>query len=127
MNTKKPKSKSLPIQPNATEQAIADLPSEMIDAADSVNAADAEEVPSNKKHKSQKTKVIRDSFSFPEQDYLKISELKKTCLSAGIHAKKSEILRAGLNLLTQLSLDELKQAIENVEKVQTGRPSSKNS
>lgn len=127
MSTKKPKSKSLPIQPNATEPAIADLPSEMIDAADSVNAADAEEVPSNKKHKSQKTKVIRDSFSFPEQDYRKISELKKTCLSAGIHAKKSEILRAGLNLLTQLSLDELKHAIENVEKVQTGRPSSKNS
>lgn len=127
MNTKKPNSKSLPIQPNATEPAIADLPSEMIDAADSVNAADAEEVPSNKKHKSQKTKVIRDSFSFPEQDYRKISELKNACLSAGIHAKKSEILRAGLSLLTQLSLDELKHAIENVEKVQTGRPSSKNS
>ena len=73
--------------------------------------------------KKQKAKVIRDSFSFPEQDYLKISELKKTCLAAGVHVKKGEILRAGLHLLTQLNLAELKQAVEQVEKVQTGRPS----
>ena len=75
-----------------------------------------------KKNKAAKAKVIRDSFSFPEQDYLKISELKKTCLAAGIHVKKGEILRAGLHLLTNLNLAELKQAVEQVEKVQTGRP-----
>lgn len=80
--------------------------------------------PSAKKNKSGKAKVIRDSFSFPEQDYLKISELKKTCLAAGIHVKKSEVLRAGLHLLTKLNLEELKTAIDQVEKVQTGRPNS---
>jgi len=80
--------------------------------------------PSIKKSKIVKAKVIRDSFSFPEQDYLKISELKKTCLAAGIHVKKSEILRAGLHLLTKLNLDELKDAVDQVEKVQTGRPNS---
>ncbi len=85
---------------------------------------EAETSPSAKKSKIAKTKVIRDSFSFPEQDYLKISELKKTCLAAGIHVKKSEILRAGLHLLTQLNLEELKIAIDQVEKVQTGRPNS---
>ena len=77
-----------------------------------------------KKTKHGKEKVIRDSFSFPEHDYLKISELKKTCLAEGIHVKKSELLRAGLQLLTKLSLAELKQAIEQVEKVKTGRPNS---
>jgi hypothetical protein len=77
----------------------------------------------DKKIKVIKPKVIRDSFSFPEQDYQKISELKKVCLAAGIHVKKGEILRAGLNLLTQLKLSELKKAIAQVEKVQTGRPS----
>jgi hypothetical protein len=77
-----------------------------------------------KKRKSIKEKVIRDSFSFPEHDYLKISELKQTCLAEGIHVKKGELLRAGLQLLTQLSLAELKQAIEQVEKVKTGRPNS---
>ena len=75
-----------------------------------------------KKIKTAKVKVIRDSFSFPEKDYLKISELKSTCLAAGIHVKKGEILRAGLDLLTKLNLDELKQAVGQVEKVQTGRP-----
>jgi hypothetical protein len=77
-----------------------------------------------KKTKPVKEKVIRDSFSFPEHDYLKISELKQTCLAAGIHVKKSELLRAGLQLLTNLSLIELKKAVEQVEKVKTGRPNS---
>ena len=79
-----------------------------------------------KKIKTAKVKVVKDSFSFPEKDYLKISELKSTCLAAGIHVKKGEILRAGLHLLTKLNLDELKQAVEQIEKVQTGRPSSVN-
>jgi hypothetical protein len=78
----------------------------------------------DKKNKNAKKKVIRDSFSFPEQDYLKISELKKICLAAGMHVKKGEILRAGLHLLCQLKLDDLKKALEQVEKVQTGRPNS---
>ena len=54
----------------------------------------------------------------------KISELKKACLEEGIDVKKSEILRAGLHLLTKLDRTELKQAIEQVEKVRTGRPVS---
>lgn len=77
-----------------------------------------------KKKKTAKAKVIRDSFSFPEDDYLKITELKKTCLAEGIHVKKGELLRAGLKLLANLSIDELKQAVEQVEKVKTGRPSA---
>ena len=97
---------------------------EAFEAVEAVEAVEVEieEKTDIKKIKSAKVKVIRDSFSFPEQDYLKISELKKTCLAAGIHVKKGEILRAGLHLLTQLSLDELKLAVEHVEKVQTGRP-----
>ncbi len=77
-----------------------------------------------KKKKSPKKKVIRDSFSFPEHDYLKITELKKTCLSEGIHIKKGELLRAGLLLLSKLSIEELIAAVEQVEKVKTGRPNS---
>lgn len=77
-----------------------------------------------KKKKNEKKKVIRDSFSFPEQDYHKISELKKICLAAGVHVKKGELLRAGLNLLTSLKLGELLQEVEKIEKVRTGRPKS---
>ena len=77
-----------------------------------------------KKGKVAVEKVIRDSFSFPEIDYLKISAIKKICLSEGMHVKKGEILRAGLLLLEKLNPAELKQAIEQVEKVKTGRPAS---
>lgn len=77
-----------------------------------------------KEKKAEKKKVIRDSFSFPDHDYHKISELKKICLAAGVHVKKGEILRAGLHLLTNLKLTELIQAMEKVEKISTGRPKS---
>lgn len=80
--------------------------------------------PLEKKKKNDKKKVIRDSFSFPEHDYHKISELKKICLAAGVHVKKGEILRVGLNLLTELKLSELLRAVEKVEQVKTGRPKS---
>jgi hypothetical protein len=97
---------------------------EPIDSKEAVKFVENEATASNKKRKTAKAKVIRDSFSFPEQDYVKILELKKTCLAAGIHVKKGEILRAGLHLLTKLNLTELIQAVEQVEKVQTGRPKS---
>jgi flagellar basal body-associated protein FliL len=77
-----------------------------------------------KKKKNDKVKVVRDSFSFPEQDHHKIAELKKICLAAGVHVKKGEILRAGLILLTNLNLTDLLEAVKKVEKVQTGRPKS---
>lgn len=72
--------------------------------------------------KSKASKVIRDSFTFPETDYRKISELKKACLGLGINAKKSEILRAGLHVLASLDKAKLKEAISRIEKIKTGRP-----
>ena len=72
--------------------------------------------------KSKASKVIRDSFTFPETDYRKISELKKACLGLGINAKKSEILRAGLHVLASLDKAKLKDAISRIEKIKTGRP-----
>ena len=140
MNTSKPKSKKtvteplqidLPLEkavvkkvvkkPSTAKSSVAIETKEVVEA---VEAVEVEEKTDIKKIKSATVKVIRDSFSFPEQDYLKISQLKKTCLAAGIHVKKGEILRAGLHLLTQLTLDELKLAVEKVEKVQTGRPTA---
>jgi hypothetical protein len=72
--------------------------------------------------KKQGGKVIRDSFSFPEIDYLKILQIKAICLAEGVHVKKGEVLRAGLQLLMQLNQEELKQVIGKVERVKTGRP-----
>jgi hypothetical protein len=84
------------------------------------------EVKEPKKSKNGKhDAVIRDSFPFSEQDYFKLSELKKTCTTAGIKVKKGELLRAGLHLLEKLSLADLKKAIAQVEKVKSNRENSK--
>ena len=112
------------INKKISKKSLAAKASEATETKETNETFEAEANPSAKKSKIVKAKVIRDSFSFPEQDYLKISELKKTCLEAGIHVKKSEILRAGLLLLTKLNLAEIKQVVEQVEKVQTGRPNS---
>jgi hypothetical protein len=130
--SKKTATKDLENEPSAekkinkkvSKKSLAAQSSEATETKETDETVEAEANPPAKKSKTVKAKVIRDSFSFPEQDYLKISELKKTCLAEGIHVKKSEILRAGLHLLTQLNLDELKIAVDQVEKIQTGRPSS---
>ncbi len=130
--SKKSAAEDLEIEPSAekkinkkvSKKSLATESSEVAETKETDETVEAEANPPAKKSKIVKAKVIRDSFSFPEQDYLKISELKKTCLAEGIHVKKSEILRAGLHLLTQLNLAELKIAVDQVEKIQTGRPNS---
>lgn len=64
---------------------------------------------------SNKPKKVRDSFSMPQDDYDRIAGLKKACLKIGIVAKKSELLRAGLQQLGKLKPTELKQALEAVQ------------
>jgi hypothetical protein len=73
-------------------------------------------------HAGGKVKVVRDSFTMPQGDYAKLAELKQTCLKAGLQVKKSELLRAGLNVLCDLSVAQLKLAITRMEQIKTGRP-----
>jgi hypothetical protein len=70
-------------------------------------------------------KVIRDTFSFPESDYRLIAELQERCLNLRLSITKSEILRAGLKVLSALSDEKLVQAAGVVERVKTGRPAEK--
>ena len=69
-----------------------------------------------------KVKVVRDSFTMPQIDYDLISEIKQKALKVGLHVKKSELLRAGLQVLSKLNTAQLKQTISNLEKIKTGRP-----
>ena len=118
MSKTKPKSKKIASEPleiespieNAVNKKASKKPSiaTSAEAAEVVDTVVSDVVTSSKKRKKFKPKVIRDSFPFPEQDYQKLSELKKACLAAGIHVKKGELLRAGLYLITKLSLEELK-------------------
>lgn len=78
--------------------------------------------PAKKLKKEHKKKVVRDSFTMPQDEYSKIAEVKAICLKAKMHVKKSEVLRAGLKLLVALNDEQLKRELDNLEKIKTGRP-----
>jgi hypothetical protein len=75
-----------------------------------------------KSKKENKKKVVRDSFTMPQTEYLKIAEIKAICLKSKMHVKKSEVLRAGLKALATLNATQLKRALSELEKIKTGRP-----
>jgi hypothetical protein len=66
-------------------------------------------------------RVIRDSFTMPETDYELIGPLKKRCMKAGVGVNKSELLRAGLQALTEMSDRELAQHVDRLVRVKPGR------
>ena len=75
-----------------------------------------------KKDKPEKVKVVRDSFTIPKAEYAQIAALKKRAMSLGIEAKKSELIRAGLLLLSHANDTALGKALGNVPTLKTGRP-----
>ncbi len=72
--------------------------------------------------KIKKTKLVRDSFTIPKNEYSNIESLKQKTALLGIPAKKSELLRAGIQLLTTLSDAQLRKALAQIPTVKTGRP-----
>ena len=69
----------------------------------------------------ERAKVVRDGFTMPASDYALIAQLRRAALQAGLSVTKSEVLRAGLQVLSQLPAGELLQALRGLEKVKTGR------
>jgi nicotinamide mononucleotide adenylyltransferase len=82
----------------------------------------AEEVMVKKVKKESKVKVVRDSFTMPQNEYQKIEDIKAACLKTGRHVKKSEVLRAGLQALSNMSPAALEAALAGLETIRTGRP-----
>lgn len=72
-------------------------------------------------HKPRKA-LVRDSFTMPEADFALIAALKERALGAGRPAKKSELLRAGLQALAALDVKKLRAALERLETIKVGRP-----
>ncbi|MGA7596157.1 MAG: hypothetical protein WCA64_13265 [Gallionella sp.] len=77
--------------------------------------------PDAKKHK-HKIKVVRDSFTMPENEYARIAAIKEICAKAKMHVKKSEVLRAGLIVLAEMDPAQLRRVLGSLEKIKTGRP-----
>jgi choline kinase len=74
-----------------------------------------------KKNKETQTIVIRDSFSFPEEDYKLIEIIKNKLLLSGKNITKSEVLRLGLLILDEMSESKLRLAFEKIKKIKVGR------
>ena len=74
------------------------------------------------KAKAKKPKLVRDSFTMPEEEYAALGEMKKACLKAGVAVKKSELLRVAVSLLHKMDLPALQQALDALTPVKAGRP-----
>jgi predicted lipoprotein with Yx(FWY)xxD motif len=116
MTTKKTAAKKAKAKPRVALRSITKVPGKS-----AVKAA----LPSTAKKtkRENKTKVVRDSFTMPQNEYARIAQIKNACLKAKMHVKKSEVLRAGLILLAELNVAQLKRALGGLEKIKTGRPS----
>ena len=69
-----------------------------------------------------KLKLIRDSFTMPQADFELIDMLKQRALDFRHSAKKSELLRAGLQVLAALPHAQLQAALERITPLKPGRP-----
>ena len=116
------KAKSVAAKKPASRPAkkIATAPTRKASAQPKVKAASSAQPAAETKLK--KPKLIRDSFTFPKDEYQAIAGLKQKALGLKHSAKKSEILRACLKLLNSLNDKAFLAALTNVPALKTGRP-----
>ncbi len=75
-----------------------------------------------KAEKPKKPKLVRDSFTIPKAEYTVLDDLKQRAAKLGAPAKKSEVLRAGIKALAQMSDAAFQSALAAVPAIKTGRP-----
>jgi len=66
--------------------------------------------------------LVRDSFTMPQADFALIATLKERAVQFKRPAKKSELLRAGLQGLATLSDAQLRSALDRLAPLKPGRP-----
>lgn len=74
------------------------------------------------KKKPAKLKIVRDSFTMPEADFVLIDRVKQRALEWRMPVKKSEVLRAALHALQGLSDAQLKKVLSGLTPIKKGRP-----
>jgi hypothetical protein len=117
----KPAAKKAPGKPVQKEVPVAreqDKEQGIAPAASAAEAAPAEAG----REKAKKQKLVRDSFTMPEQEYAVLGQVKKACLKAGFEIRKSELLRIGVALISQLDMATLQKVLGSLPQLKTGRP-----
>lgn len=73
----------------------------------------------------KKDKLVRDSFTLPQEDFALIATLKDRALDFKRPTKKSELLRAGLQVLAKLDQPTLRATLDALRPLKAGRPKNK--
>ena len=77
------------------------------------------------KERDKKSRLIRDSFTIPEDEYQVLVATKKRIIKSGLEVRKTEIVRIGLALVGKVGLAELKKHLGALKKLQSGGPKRK--
>ena len=117
------KKKPLAAPPAQPTKAVRKSPRPPVKQAAPTPAAEQATKPGKKKGKTEKVKVVRDSFTIPKTEYAQIADMKQRATALGLEIKKSELIRAGLILLKSTSDAAFRKALGNVPTLKTGRPS----
>ena len=104
--TKKPVSKKIPAKPSKAASKPVVAPVALKKKATAKSA---------EKSRAPKVHKVKDRFSMPEHDFALIDKLKQRAKSQGRVAKKSELLRAGLQALNLLDEVELLAALNRLK------------
>jgi hypothetical protein len=92
-------------------------------AAKAARSDDAAKAPkADKADKAKKPKLVRDSFTIPKNEYAVLEALKLRAAKLGRPAKKSEVLRAGVQALAAMGDAAFLATVGAVPTVKTGRP-----
>ena len=109
-------------RPRARKPAPALAAAKVVKAKVKAKAAPPTTNDDNKAAKAKRVALVRDGFTMPESDFALIAILKARALSARREAKKSELLRAGLQTLAALDDSALVRALNRLEPIKIGRP-----
>jgi hypothetical protein len=120
----RPKKVLAALSPTAASPEVM-LPVVALDEVEAAMRPAGRTAPAEKKKdkiKAKKPKLVRDSFTMPEEEYAALGEMKKACLKAGVAVKKSELLRVAVALLNKMDMPALQQALDALTPVKAGRP-----
>jgi len=102
--------------PQSIERSQVSLTPRLKDPYDVQNTPTGEE-----KFDNPIEKVVRANFSMPVADYDLIAQIRDRCSRNGLILSRSEILRTGLYALKSLSMPQLLEVTQSIERLKPGR------
>lgn len=70
---------------------------------------------------SEKEIIVRSNFTILQSDLELLNQIKRRCLLLGVETNKSELIRAGIDSLSKLSDDKLRNILAHLPKPKVGR------